>query len=741
MLICVDSFPSELINAVLAIPCPETPNEDNRVPEPPSKRIKLDAHRVESRLIDQQQLSITRRCDDALQPSDFTVRRDVDAYLRLRLDTNRKALWISLQPRRKGGPGAFSATFMLRPGSVNPQLEICIRVLGSKEAKEDEGALWTYVDVQLERSGKSVTAVFSINLYWNLTTSPYRLRTQKQRQLSDQVISTYFPDGTSATDRSLEQERWTPLDFYEAAHVPSPNDDLAHTIEVPGLTSTLYPYQKRTLRWLLSREGVDWVPSNDSSEPRVADTHERDSSAGLRSFSNVIDFTGQRLSFSRLYHVITENSSQFADTATSVKGGILAEEMGLGKTLEIIGLILLHQRKMEGRSHHVDFNGDQLVRSHATIIVCPESLRQQWMTEIQQHAPGLQVCFYRGRAKAGIEGEEELVHHLASQDVVITTYNTLSAEIHFATKPPERSRRRERAFPRPKSPLVQISWWRVCLDEAQMIESGVSSAALVARVLHRVNAWGITGTPVKTDVKDLLGLLLFLKYEPFCSAPHVWKALTERHKPLFRSLFNELSVRHTKHMVRDELELPSQKRFVITMPFTAVEEQHYRSLFKEMAEACGVHVDGAPKVDDWQPGDYEEQMRSWLNRLRQTALHPEVGAQNRRALGRKTGPLRTVDEVLNTMIEQSEASIRAEQRVYFHAKLSRGQMLENGPRVREALAIWKTVWDEVDVIVSRCREELRVAIEEAGQRAGTDGTRPPETGGSEDSDTDGEADE
>ncbi|KAL2760586.1 hypothetical protein ACRALDRAFT_1038464 [Sodiomyces alcalophilus JCM 7366] len=736
-----DDFPSELVNAVLAIPCPEPPSNGNHTLQPPSKRIKIDADPAESRLIDEQQLSITRRCHDALQLSDSILRKDVGDYLRLRLEPNGKTLWISLQPRRKSGPGAFSTFIALRPGSITRQLEACIRVLGAKEAKEDEGALWTHVDIRLQRSGKSLSIIFYINLYWNITTSPYRLRTQRQRQLSDQVISTFFPDETSPTDRSLERERWTPLDFYEAAHVPSPDDKLPHSIEVPGLTSTLYPYQKRTLQWLLSREGVRWVPSSDGREPRVEEYHERDPSAGARSFSKATDSSGQCLSFSRLYHAIAADTSQFADLETSVKGGILAEEMGLGKTLEIIGLILLHQRRMEDGPHHVDFNGDQLVRSSATIIVCPESLRRQWMTELQQHAPGLQVCFYRGRAKAGIEGEEELVRHLASQDVVITTYNTLSAEIHFATKPPERSRRRERVFPRPKSPLVQISWWRVCLDEAQMIESGVSSAALVARVLHRVNAWGITGTPVKTDVKDLLGLLLFLRYEPFCSAPQVWKALIERHKPLFRSLFNELSVRHTKQLVRDELELPSQKRYVITMPFTAIEEQHYRSLFKEMAEACGVHVDGSPKVDDWQPGDYEEQMRLWLNRLRQTALHPEVGAQNRRALGRKTGPLRTVDEVLNTMIEQSEASIRAEQRVYFHAKLNRGQMLENGPRVKEALAIWESVRDEVGVIVSRCQEELQAALDEAKQLAGTDGKRLPDTGVSEDSETEDEADD
>lgn len=48
---------------------------------------------------------------------------------------------------------------------------------------------------------------------------------------------------------------------------------------------------------------------------------------------------------------------------------------------------------------------------------------------------------------------------------------------------------------------MQIRWWRVCMDEAQMIESGVSKSATLARLLPRVNAWGVTGTPVKDSVE------------------------------------------------------------------------------------------------------------------------------------------------------------------------------------------------------------------------------------------------
>lgn len=117
---------------------------------------------------------------------------------------------------------------------------------------------------------------------------------------------------------------------------------------------------------------------------------------------------------------------------------------------------------------------------------------------------------------------------------------------------------------------------------------------------------------------------------------------------------------------------------------------------------------GNPLRDDWNPDDpiVVEQMRLWLVRLRQTALHPEVGGRNRRALGQKQGPLRTVNDVLAAMLEQSEISIRADQRALLLSKLKRGQTLENGPEVRQALSVWTEVLVEANEMVSTCREQL-----------------------------------
>jgi E3 ubiquitin-protein ligase SHPRH len=217
------------------------------------------------------------------------------------------------------------------------------------------------------------------------------------------------------------------------------------------------------------------------------------------------------------------------------------------------------------------------------------------------------------------------------------------------------------------------------------------------------------------DILDLRGLLLFLRHEPYASDAKVWKYLTTYDKKSFRRIFNSISMRHSKSLVREEIDLPPQKRYVITMPFTAVEEQHYQSLFEELAETCGLDTRGNPLVGDWDPEDpaIQRAMRVALDRLRQTVLHPEVGNRNRRALGQKVGPMRTVTEVLDAMLEQTDSAVRTDHRAVLSGRLAKGQILACQKREQDALAVWEEVATKSTELVDESRAQLDREIEEA----------------------------
>ena len=174
-------------------------------------------------------------------------------------------------------------------------------------------------------------------------------------------------------------------------------------------------------------------------------------------------------------------------------------------------------------------------------------------------------------------------------------------------------------------------------------------------------------------------------------------------------------MRHTKALVRSEIKVPPQRRYVITMPFTAVEEQHYQGLFKELAASCGLDAEGNPSQADWDPEGpaVQSAMRIALDRLRQTALHPEVGSRGRRALGQKVAAMRTVAEVLDAMLEQSEGARRTDQRSLLQLKLGKGLILAGQNRASEAMTVWVEVREQSTAIVEECRRNLRREIEEA----------------------------
>lgn len=142
-----------------------------------------------------------------------------------------------------------------------------------------------------------------------------------------------------------------------------------------------------------------------------------------------------------------------------------------------------------------------------------------------------------------------------------------------------------------------------------MVETGVSNAAVVARMIPRINAWCVSGTPVRKNVNDLQGLLVFLRYQPYANVKRIWSSLISSHKHDFRRLFGSLALRHSKQSVRDELKLPAQRRYVITMPFTPIEEQHYQELFNQMCEEAGLDSEGAPLTDSWESDGATEVMR------------------------------------------------------------------------------------------------------------------------------------
>ena len=58
-------------------------------------------------------------------------------------------------------------------------------------------------------------------------------------------------------------------------------------------------------------------------------------------------------------------------------------------------------------------------------------------------------------------------------------------------------------------------------------------------------------------------------------------------------------------------------------------------------------------------------------------------------------------------MDQTDVSIRTDQRALLVSKLKRGQLFENSPRVQEAREIWAEACSEASAIAEECREQLQ----------------------------------
>ncbi|XP_048083229.1 E3 ubiquitin-protein ligase SHPRH isoform X1 [Alosa alosa] len=274
------------------------------------------------------------------------------------------------------------------------------------------------------------------------------------------------------------------------------------------------------------------------------------------------------------------------------------------------------------------------VRTGATLIISPSSICHQWVEEINRHirSSSLRVLVYQGVKRHGFIQP----HVLAEQEVVITTYDVLRSELNYVDLPHSNSEdgrrfRTHKRYMAVPSPLVAVEWWRVCLDEAQMVECTTAKAAEMALRLSSVNRWCVSGTPVQRGLEDLYGLVLFLGVDPYW-VKHWWDQLLYRPyrrgntEPLY-NLMGRLLWRSAKKDVIDQIQIPPQMEEIHWLRFSPV-ESHFYQRQHEVCSQDALHK--LRKISDWSLRLSSLDRRTVstilcpLLRLRQACCHPQA---------------------------------------------------------------------------------------------------------------------
>lgn len=183
----------------------------------------------------------------------------------------------------------------------------------------------------------------------------------------------------------------------------------------------------------------------------------------------------------------------------------------------------------------------------------------------------------------------------SSPDIVITTYSTLASDFSNIEH----------------SPLYQIHWHRVVLDEAHLIKEKSTISAKACYKLEASFRWAVTGTPIVNKLDDIFSLIHFLRIEPW-SQYSFWNAFVtlpfENHDAsaidVVQTIMEPLVLRRTKDMKDDAgnpiVDLPPKTVNTEYLDFDIAEREIYDGLqklskrklsrLKQIGKASYVHV-------------------------------------------------------------------------------------------------------------------------------------------------------
>ncbi|CAA7263986.1 unnamed protein product [Cyclocybe aegerita] len=493
------------------------------------------------------------------------------------------------------------------------------------------------------------------------------------------------------------------------------------TMQPDLLRPTLLPFQRRSVAWLLQKEGM--TVSEDGTV--IADTSNHNFS-----FWREIQEGNHMWFLNLLSGELVDEQPAMPD----IYGGMLAEEPGLGKTVETISLILLNPALPDWNPSLTRWDPIACLDVKAvktTLIVTPPSLISQWRDELATHAPSLKVLIYdgwtklkvpalknerefdrlaklalddkpkkkrraKGKGKAAGDDDDmdvdeasipstrddagellEWCDYVHQFDVVLITYNVLRSEIYVARPAPDRPRRDDAAYcpsGRARSPLVMVEWKRVVMDEVQMVGGG--NAAEMVSLIPRLSSLAVSGTPAKAQMSDLIHVLKFLRIDQLVGGLKLWNRLLKPGFSMeFTAFLQHYGIRTAKANVTSELTIPPQTRYLVGIELGKVERHVYDQNLEAILLELGLDARGVAASNGWAVNS--NLLRTSIRRLRGFCTHPQVGQLQRKGDGVfKPGALKTMDAVLQSMRDQNWRNLMEDWKLKVESILRTARLLQ-----------------------------------------------------------------
>ncbi|KAJ4322697.1 hypothetical protein N0V84_004722 [Fusarium piperis] len=227
-------------------------------------------------------------------------------------------------------------------------------------------------------------------------------------------------------------------------------------------------------------------------------------------------------------------------------GGIIADPMGLGKTLTMIALAATDLERTE---NDMDTSEDGHLNVTATLIIVPPPLIGTWEEQLSEHVT------------EGVSAEWNSGNGVRN------------------------------------STLFSVRWARIILDEAHLIRNGNSKMSQAVCALESKSRWAVTGTPIQNRLGDLATLFKFIRAHPYTDRrcfdvdiSRLWKS-GEYEEAIKR--LKRLSACMLLRRPKGTINLPARRDMQCPVNFSTEE----RALYDKLRQKAIMSIDEALKRD------------------------------------------------------------------------------------------------------------------------------------------------
>ena len=264
-------------------------------------------------------------------------------------------------------------------------------------------------------------------------------------------------------------------------------------------------------------------------------------------------------------------------------GGILADDMGIGKTLQMIAV--LEDARLQGEGG-------------CSLVVTPASLILNWQAEIRRFAPQLKCGCVHGTLKE----RQDTLTAVDDFDVLITSYDYV---------------KRDEALYQP------LAFQYLVLDEAQAIKNQRTKSAQAVKQIQARHRFALTGTPIENSLAELWSIFDFLmpgylfsyaQFKENYELPIV-RYDDEERLTLLKKLVSPFILRRVKQDVLKEL--PEKTESVLQIEFSEAEKKLYQASLQQIQTQLTQTLDQQTNA-----GSSKIMILAMLTRLRQICCDP-----------------------------------------------------------------------------------------------------------------------